>query len=48
MPFLHGIISYGPQLEKTCFRGFATNKDADKPAQSDQRLCYLLIGKYQI
>ena len=44
-------ISYGPQHEKTCLRGFANNKDADQPflsAQSDQHLCYLLIRKNHI
>ena len=31
--------------EKTCLREFANNKGAD---EYDQRLCYLLIGKYHI
>ena len=29
-------------------QGFANNKGADQPAQSDQRLCYSLLKKYHI
>ena len=39
-------LSNGPQREKTFLLGFANNKGA--ATQTDQRLCYLLIGKYHI
>ena len=42
------LVLYGPRREKTCLRGFANNTRADQPAQSDQRLCYSLFGKYHI
>ena len=38
------IIIIGPQREKICLWRFANNTSA----QSDQRLCYSLIGKYHI
>ena len=41
----HWPVIIGPQREKTGFQGFANTKGADQPTQSDQRLCYLLIGK---
>ena len=40
---------YRPQREKTCLQGFANNKGrrpACASAQTDQCLCYSLIGKY--
>ena len=45
------VLSFGPALKhETCLRWFANNKGADQPAlpQSDQLLCYSLIGKYHI
>ena len=39
---------YGPRSEKPFLQGFANNKGADQPVQSDQHLCYSLIGKYPI
>ena len=36
----------GPWREKTCLQGFANNTGSDQSAQSEQRLCYLLFGKY--
>ena len=43
---VHRIEPYGPRGEKTCLRGFANNKGADHPAQSDQHLCYSLYATY--
>ena len=51
LSFFHAVFKefiYGRRREKTCLRGFANNTGADQPAQSDQRLCYLLFGKYHI
>ena len=44
---------YWPRREKTCrLRGFANNRDRRRPAcasaQSDQRLCYSLFGKFHM
>ena len=36
----------GLDVRKSVF-GFANNKGAEQPAQSDQRLCYLLKGIIQ-
>ena len=48
-PCTHMSTCTWAQHEKPCLRIFANNKGADQPsAQSDQRLCYLLIGKYPI
>ena len=33
---------------KTYLQGFVNNKGTDQPAQFDQHLCYLFIGKYHI
>ena len=33
----------GLDARKPVFGGFANNKGADPPAQTDQRLCYLLL-----
>ena len=38
----------GLDVRKPVFGGVANYKSADQPAQSDQCLCYLLIGKYYI
>ena len=47
------IRLFGPRREKTCFQGLQTTNDADQPvrpasSQSDQRICYSLIGKHHI
>ena len=44
----NGIYNNGPQREKTCLRGFSNNTGAYQPAQTDQRLCYSLFGKYHV
>ena len=51
-PLLNGLCLRSdalsePLSEKTCLRGFATNKGTDQP-ESDQGLCYLLVGMYHI
>ena len=38
-------FEYGPWCEKTCLWGFANNKGADQPAQSDQHLCFFAFWK---
>ena len=38
----------GPRREKTRHRGFENKTGTDQPAQSDQRLCYSLFGKYHM
>ena len=43
-----GPLLYGPRCQKSCLRGFANNKGADQPAQTDQRLCNALMKKYNI
>ena len=45
--------TYGPQRKKICLRGLQRRKQQrDRPAcpsaQTDQRLCYSLIGNYHI
>ena len=43
--------TYGPRREKTCLRGVCEQhgrRPACASAQSDQRPCYSLIGKYHI
>ena len=53
------VITYGPCFLLICLHmglgvrkpvlgGSAYNTGAEQPAQSDQRLCYSLIGKYYI
>ena len=38
----------GLDTKKTCLLGFANNKGADQPAQTDQHHCYSLFEKYHI
>ena len=45
MPGSFSVLTYGPQRKKTCLWGFVNNKGAD---QTDQCLCFSLIGKYHI
>ena len=47
--YLNRII-YGLRRKKTGRRGLGNNKGTGQPVhpQSDQRLCYSLIGKYHI
>ena len=40
--------NYMALMQENLSKGFANNKGADQHAQSDQYLCYLLIGKYNI
>ena len=35
-------------MQENLSEGFVNNTGADQPAQSEQRLCYLLFGKYQL
>ena len=39
---------HGTRREKTGLLGFANNKGAGQPAQTDQRLCYSLFVEYHI
>ena len=46
--FTETVNIMGPRSETTFLQEFANKEGADQPLQSDQHLCYSIVGKYHI